>query len=95
MCLVLVGRIHEHEASGALWIVGGEDAHVETTDRGPGEHHRAIDPAADEKFSQLTRDPACSPRRRTRVAVPHPPSVITADPCESSNLRLDEAPVGA
>jgi hypothetical protein len=95
MYLVFVGGIHEHETCDVLRVIGCEDADVETTARSSDEHHRASDPAADEKFGQLPRDAACCPRRRTRVAVPYPCAIIGADTRESSNLRLDEAPVGA
>src|SRR5215211_2472382 len=95
MYLVFVGGIHEHETCDVLRVIGCEDANVETTARGPDEHQRVINPAADEEFGQLAGDAACCPRRRTRIAVPDPCAVIAADTRESTNLRLDEAPAGA
>ena len=91
----LRGRHRRARTGDELGEIGCEDADVETTDRSSDEHHRGIDAAADKKFGQLARDAACCPRRRTRVAASYPCVVIAADTRESSNLRLDEAPVGA
>jgi hypothetical protein len=93
MCLVFVGGIHKHETCGVFRVIGSEHAHVETRDRGPDEHYGSANPAADEEFGQLARDAACGARRRAGIAVTHTCPVVGADTCESSNIRLDEAPV--
>src|SRR2546430_1963864 len=93
MWLVFVGGIHEHETCGTLRVIGSEHADVETRDGGPDEHHRSANSAADEEFGQLARDAACCPRRRAAIAVTHTCPVVGADTRESSNIRLDEAPV--
>ena len=49
-----MGGIHEHETCGALRVIGSEHADVETRDRGPDEHHRSANSAADEEFGPLT-----------------------------------------
>ena len=93
MCLVFVGGIHEDETCGALRVIGSEHTDVETRDRGADEHYRSDIPAAGEEFGQLVRDAACCPRRRPGIAVTHTCPVVGADTRESSNIRLDEAPV--
>ena len=93
MCLIFVEGIHEHETCGALRVIGSEHADVETRDGGPDEHHRSANSAADEEFGQLARDAACCPRRRAGIAVTHTCPVVGAGTRESSNIRLDEAPV--
>ena len=93
MCLVFVGGIHKHETCGALRVIGSEHADVETRDGGSDEHDRSTNSTADEEFGQLARDAACCPRSRAGVAVTHTSPVVGADPRESSNIRLDGAPV--
>jgi hypothetical protein len=93
MCLVFVGGIDEHKTCGALRVIGGEHADIETGDGGAHEHDRSANPAAGEEFVQLARDAACGPRRRAGIAVTHTCPVVGADTRESSNIRLDEAPV--
>src|SRR6478672_7851135 len=95
MCLVFVGGIHEHETCGALRVIGSEHPDVETRDGGSDEHDWSVNSAAGQEFGQLTCDAACCPRRRAGIAVTHTCPVVGADTRESSNIRLDEAPVSS
>ena len=62
MCVVFVRCIHEHEACGALRVIGGEHTDVETGDGFPYEHDWSGNSASREEFGELVCDAACGPR---------------------------------
>ncbi len=92
MRLFFVRRIDQHETGDALGTFRRDETRGETTRRGADKNPGAGNAAAVEQLLELASGAACRARRRSRIAVTEPSPVVRADPRESGDLRLDEAP---